>query len=68
MKNQENQTPLDLATADDVKALLMDAMPLAVASTPTTGVLVSNVTGPPPTQPPAGAPSQGWHEKLIRIH
>jgi len=59
MKNQESQTPLDLATADDVKALLMDAMPLTVASTPTTGVLVSNITGPPPTQPPAGAPSQG---------
>ena len=64
MKNQESQTPLDLATADDVKALLMDAMPLTVASTPTTGVLVSNVTGPPPTQPPAGAPSQGESDHL----
>jgi hypothetical protein len=27
MKNQEGQTPLDLATADDVRALLADAMP-----------------------------------------
>ncbi|XP_047228404.1 poly [ADP-ribose] polymerase tankyrase-1-like isoform X2 [Girardinichthys multiradiatus] len=27
MKNQEGQTPLDLATADDIKALLIDAMP-----------------------------------------
>ncbi|XP_076836958.1 poly [ADP-ribose] polymerase tankyrase-1 isoform X3 [Brachyhypopomus gauderio] len=27
MKNQEGQTPLDLATADDIRALLMDAMP-----------------------------------------
>ncbi|XP_078717480.1 poly [ADP-ribose] polymerase tankyrase-2-like isoform X1 [Lampetra fluviatilis] len=27
MKNQEGQTPLDLATADDVRALLIDAMP-----------------------------------------
>ena len=59
MKNQESQTPLDLSTADDVKALLMDAMPLTVASTPTSGILVANVTGPPPTQPPAGAPAQG---------
>ncbi|XP_025094753.1 tankyrase-1-like isoform X2 [Pomacea canaliculata] len=28
MKNQEGHTPLDLASADDVKALLADAMPL----------------------------------------
>uniref|UniRef100_A0AAQ4NNV2 Poly [ADP-ribose] polymerase n=1 Tax=Gasterosteus aculeatus aculeatus TaxID=481459 RepID=A0AAQ4NNV2_GASAC len=27
MKNQEGQTALDLATADDIRALLMDAMP-----------------------------------------
>ncbi|XP_078070327.1 poly [ADP-ribose] polymerase tankyrase-1 isoform X1 [Mustelus asterias] len=27
MKNQEGQTPLDLATADDIRALLVDAMP-----------------------------------------
>ncbi|XP_068429646.1 poly [ADP-ribose] polymerase tankyrase-1-like isoform X2 [Clinocottus analis] len=27
MKNQEVQTPLDLATADDIRALLIDAMP-----------------------------------------
>lgn len=27
MKNQEGQTPLDLATAEDVRALLLDAMP-----------------------------------------
>ena len=27
MKNQEGQTPLDLATADDVRALIQDAMP-----------------------------------------
>uniref|UniRef100_A0AAX7SL81 Poly [ADP-ribose] polymerase n=1 Tax=Astatotilapia calliptera TaxID=8154 RepID=A0AAX7SL81_ASTCA len=27
MKNQEGQTPLDLATADDIRALLIDAMP-----------------------------------------
>ncbi|XP_048249327.1 poly [ADP-ribose] polymerase tankyrase-1-like isoform X1 [Haliotis rufescens] len=27
MKNQEGQSPLDLATADDVRALLQDAMP-----------------------------------------
>ncbi|XP_033757082.1 poly [ADP-ribose] polymerase tankyrase-1-like [Pecten maximus] len=27
MKNQEGQTPLDLATADDVNALIQDAMP-----------------------------------------
>ncbi|XP_078310376.1 poly [ADP-ribose] polymerase tankyrase-1-like [Crassostrea virginica] len=31
MKNQEGHTPLDLATADDVHALLQDAMPPAVA-------------------------------------
>lgn len=33
MKNQEGQTSLDLATADDVRALLQDAMPEASAST-----------------------------------
>ncbi|CDQ88988.1 unnamed protein product [Oncorhynchus mykiss] len=27
MKNQEGQAPLDLATADDIRALLIDAMP-----------------------------------------
>uniref|UniRef100_H3D6S3 Poly [ADP-ribose] polymerase n=1 Tax=Tetraodon nigroviridis TaxID=99883 RepID=H3D6S3_TETNG len=27
MRNQEGQTPLDLATADDIRALLIDAMP-----------------------------------------
>ncbi|XP_061782623.1 poly [ADP-ribose] polymerase tankyrase-1-like [Nerophis lumbriciformis] len=27
MKNQEGQTPLDLATADDIRALLIDTMP-----------------------------------------
>ncbi|XP_059398460.1 poly [ADP-ribose] polymerase tankyrase-1-like isoform X1 [Carassius carassius] len=27
MKNQEGQTPLDLVTADDIRALLIDAMP-----------------------------------------
>ncbi|KAJ8025370.1 Tankyrase-1 [Holothuria leucospilota] len=31
MKNQEGQTPLDLATAEDVRALLLDAMPHATA-------------------------------------
>lgn len=30
MKNQENQTPLELATAEDVKCLLQDAMTVSV--------------------------------------
>ncbi|CAF0874013.1 unnamed protein product, partial [Didymodactylos carnosus] len=33
IRNQENQTPYDLAVADDVKCLLLDSMP--VAQTPT---------------------------------
>lgn len=32
MKNQEGQTPLDLATAEDVRALLVDAMPHATTT------------------------------------
>ena len=31
LKNQEGQTPLDLCSADDVKCLLQDAMPTALA-------------------------------------
>ncbi|XP_052831607.1 poly [ADP-ribose] polymerase tankyrase-1 [Octopus bimaculoides] len=33
MKNHEGQTPLDLATAEDVAALLQDAMPIQPSST-----------------------------------
>lgn len=39
MKNQENQTPIELATAEDVKSLLQDAMTMSISnqSTATTG-------------------------------
>lgn len=30
MKNQENQTPIELATAEDVKCLLQDAMTMSI--------------------------------------
>ena len=38
MKNQEGQTPLDLSTADDVRSLLLDALPLNAlkSASPTT--------------------------------
>ena len=38
MTNQEGQTPLDLATADDVRSLLIDAMPLGSAPTTAKGL------------------------------
>lgn len=37
MKNQEGQTSLDLATAEDVKCLLQDAMVASQASTTANG-------------------------------
>ncbi|XP_054166448.1 poly [ADP-ribose] polymerase tankyrase-2-like [Oppia nitens] len=42
LKNHENQTPLDLATADDVRCLLMDAM--APNSTPSLSSSVMSLT------------------------
>ncbi|XP_071948207.1 poly [ADP-ribose] polymerase tankyrase-1-like [Antedon mediterranea] len=36
MKNQEGQAPLDLTTAEDVRALLLDAMPPMTTTTTTT--------------------------------
>lgn len=32
MKNQENQTPIELASADDVKCLLQDAMTVSISN------------------------------------
>lgn len=42
MKNQENQTPIELASAEDVKCLLQDAMTMSInsQSMPSTGGLV----------------------------
>lgn len=34
MKNQEGQTPLDLSTADDVRSLLLDALPPTAIKSP----------------------------------
>ncbi|KAA0194700.1 Poly [ADP-ribose] polymerase [Fasciolopsis buskii] len=51
IRNQENQIPLDLATADDVKSLLLDAMLHTNSSIPTVpksavlGMLTSTATG-----------------------
>jgi tankyrase len=36
-RNQDNQTPLDLTTADDVKSLLLDAMSIPVSPTSPVG-------------------------------
>jgi tankyrase len=33
LRNQDNQTPLDLATADDVKSLLLDSMSIPISPT-----------------------------------
>ncbi|OON19965.1 hypothetical protein X801_04160 [Opisthorchis viverrini] len=50
MKNQENQVPLDLATTDDVKSLLLDAMLRSDLSIPTvTKPIPSGTTGRAPT-------------------
>jgi len=47
LKNQEGQTPLDLATADDVKCLLTDAMPTDI-------VLPTRSKSPIPNRPDIG--------------
>ncbi|XP_043916872.1 poly [ADP-ribose] polymerase tankyrase-1 [Protopterus annectens] len=52
MKNQEGQTPLDLATADDIRALLIDAMPpeaLPSCFKPQATVVSASVISPSPT-------------------
>ncbi|KAI8499774.1 hypothetical protein Bbelb_228250 [Branchiostoma belcheri] len=52
MKNQEGQTPLDLATAEDVRALLVDAMPpqsLPAAITAATVKAASPISSPSTT-------------------
>uniref|UniRef100_A0A8D3C5E8 Poly [ADP-ribose] polymerase n=1 Tax=Scophthalmus maximus TaxID=52904 RepID=A0A8D3C5E8_SCOMX len=52
MKNQEGQTPLDLATADDIRALLIDAMPpdaLPSCLKPQATVVRGVVISPSPT-------------------
>ncbi|XP_066509234.1 poly [ADP-ribose] polymerase tankyrase-1-like isoform X2 [Hoplias malabaricus] len=52
MKNQEGQTALDLATADDIRALLMDAMPpdaLPSCFKPQATVLSSTLISPAST-------------------
>ena len=36
LKNQEGQNPLELASADDVKCLLQEAMPSSLSALPTT--------------------------------
>lgn len=45
MKNQENQTPIELATAEDVKCLLQDAMTMSISNqsvSSTGGILCLN--------------------------
>ncbi|XP_018099069.1 poly [ADP-ribose] polymerase tankyrase-1 isoform X3 [Xenopus laevis] len=52
MKNQESQTPLDLATADDIRALLIDAMPpeaLPSCFKPQATVVSASIISPPST-------------------
>ncbi|XP_055849106.1 poly [ADP-ribose] polymerase tankyrase [Episyrphus balteatus] len=60
MKNQEGQTPIELATADDVKCLLQDAMTTSLAANSTLSTsqtsLISNSPSPAPSSvPPACA-------------
>jgi hypothetical protein len=49
LKNQESQTPLDLATAEDVKSLLQDAManapPTTVAVSPSAAAMLASGDG-----------------------
>lgn len=52
MKNQENQTPIELASAEDVKCLLQDAMTVSISNQHTatsTGSLCSLVSATQPT-------------------
>lgn len=47
MKNQENQTPIELALAEDVKCLLQDAMTVSIGNqsiTSTNGLVCLNTT------------------------
>lgn len=57
MKNQENQTPIELATAEDVKCLLQDAMTVSISNQCT------NRT--PATMPSLSSPSQHQQSTLV---
>lgn len=60
MKNQEGQTPLDLSTAEDVRSLLIDAMPVGFTTsspTPPTSNTGVNTTPQPPRPPASGVAS-----------
>ncbi len=60
MKNQEGQTPLDLSTAEDVRSLLIDAMPIGASTaspTPPTANTGVNTTPQPPRPPASGVAS-----------
>lgn len=68
LKNHENQTPLDLATAEDVKCLLMDAMAPHLLISPTIGV--PSAAASPPSDPKTGhslnpEPAIAAHPPLI---
>lgn len=58
MKNQEGQTPIELATADDVKCLLQDAMTTSLGDSTLSSSqqsLLSNSPSPAPTATGAAA-------------
>ncbi len=58
LKNQEGQNPLELATADDVKCLLQEAMPTSLSVLPTTNKASAAplaVLPRPPASPVPGA-------------
>lgn len=44
MKNQENQTPIELASAEDVKCLLQDAMTVSISNQSITSLCGLNVS------------------------
>ena len=60
MKNQEGQNPLELASADDVKCLLQEAMPSSLSALPTTNKANMAMAAPLPVLPrPPASPVPG---------
>ena len=67
LKNQEGQSPADLATADDVKCLLQDAMASqqGIATSPPARLQSVPVTTPVPTPPSPPSPHSSNSELII---
>ena len=71
MKNQEGQNPLELASADDVKCLLQEAMPSSLSALPTTNKANMAMAAPlpvmprPPASPVPGATAGGLSQSHV---